>query len=211
MGRESTAQAYESERDKESGKDSHGRGTQGRRQEGRQDLQDQVQPVPRRREGRQPQAGPKPGRALRTRVRHAGGIRLLEGEQGEGRDVERGDALRLLAGPEEVHSGHQDGFRGLEEAKGQSRPHRPLEEVDGLNAFIHSLPGAKPKRLEGKHSGRGEREDEGTKALASLNRPAPSTLFETNSKGETLAAVVARTHALFSINRNRRYQFFVKK
>ena len=62
--------------------------------------------------------------------------------------MERGDALRLLAGPEEVHSGHQDGFRGLEEAKGQSRPHRPLEKGDGLNAFIHSLPGAKPKRLE---------------------------------------------------------------
>merc|ERR1712216_357420 len=156
--RESTAQAYESERDKESGKDSHGRETQGRRQEGRQNLQDQVQPVPRRREGRQPQAGPKPGRALRTRVRHAGGIRLLEGEQGEGRDVERGDALRLLAGPEEVHSGHQDGFRGLEEAKGQSRPHRPLEEGDGLNASIHSLTSWRETQATGRKAFRKRRE-----------------------------------------------------
>merc|ERR1712216_916371 len=60
--------------------------------------------------------------------------------------------------PEEVHSGHQDGFRGLEEAKGQSRPHRPLEEGDVLNAFIHSLTSWRETQATGRKAFRKRRE-----------------------------------------------------
>ena len=49
-------------------------------------------------------AGPEPRRPVRARLRHDGGVRVLRGEQEQGREVGRRDALRLPVEPEEVHS-----------------------------------------------------------------------------------------------------------
>merc|ERR1712216_246281 len=91
------------------------RSSRRRRRQGREDLQDEVRAVPRRRTGGRTQTGTKLRRPFRSRFRHHGRFLLLRGEQKQRRQVGRDDVVRLLVEPEEVHSRDEDGFRRLEE------------------------------------------------------------------------------------------------
>jgi len=99
----------------------------GRRREGQEDLQDEVQPVPYSRGRRQTQDRAQPARSHRPPDRPGTGLQLHERQQVQGHHVERGHAWRVPIKPQEVHSWHQDGLRRPQEEGRERRCHRLLE------------------------------------------------------------------------------------
>mmetsp|Transcript_24443 Transcript_24443/g.49923 ORF Transcript_24443/g.49923 Transcript_24443/m.49923 type:complete len:203 (+) Transcript_24443:414-1022(+) len=111
--------------------DNHGQ--KSKREKGREDLQDQVLPVPHRRRGRRAQAGSESLRILRKPIRKNGGIFLLQCQQEGRRHVERREHLPIPRKPQEIHEGKQDGLCRTQEATRQTRYHRVSEEdVPGI-------------------------------------------------------------------------------
>jgi len=75
------------------------------REEGCQDFQDQVQPVPHRRTGRRAQARAQPLRFLRASIRYGRRVLVLRREQEIRNPVGRRYPVRVPAQPQEVHQG----------------------------------------------------------------------------------------------------------
>lgn len=73
--------------------------------------------------------GSEPCRTARTPVRNHAWIRVFQGQHGESSGVGRRYLVRLPAQSEEVHTRHEDGLPGAQEAAGSCRSHCILEDT----------------------------------------------------------------------------------
>lgn len=103
-----------------------------------------MRPVPRRGEGGRPQAGPESVGPAGPNVGHHGRLLVLCRQQKQGRRVGRRDSVRISAQPEEVHSWHEDGVPGLEEAPRASRPDRLSEGERQCLKRVHNFVSRRP-------------------------------------------------------------------